>query len=71
MDSGEMEKALGFSAFTSNKQARKFDFMEMFEKSHTIAKQRNEEGNRKLDGKPIYAYFVFRANCRVGISEPT
>ncbi|KAL5963385.1 WD repeat-containing protein 70 [Taenia solium] len=49
MDSDEMEKELGFSAFTSNKQARKFDFMEMFEKSHTIAKQRNEEGNRKLD----------------------
>ena len=54
MSAEEMEKALGFSGFTSNKHAKKFDFMEVFKESHSIAKQRNEEGNRKLDG----VYFV-------------
>ncbi len=45
-----MEKALGFSSFTSNKQARKFDFMEIYNEARGIAKQRNEEANKKLDG---------------------
>lgn len=51
MSSEEMEKAMGFSSFSSNKTAKKFDFMEMFNESRNIAKQRNEEGNKKLDGK--------------------
>ncbi|VDL50667.1 unnamed protein product [Hymenolepis diminuta] len=49
MSSEEMEKAMGFSSFSSNKTAKKFDFMEMFNESRNIAKQRNEEGNKKLD----------------------
>ncbi|KAL7064123.1 hypothetical protein AAHC03_05145 [Spirometra sp. Aus1] len=48
MSSEEIEKALGFSSFTSNKHARKFEFMELFNEAKNIAKERNEEGNKKL-----------------------
>ncbi|VDD79578.1 unnamed protein product [Mesocestoides corti] len=49
MSSKDMEAIMGFSSFTSNKQARNFDFMEIFKEAHGVAKQRNEEGNKKLD----------------------
>lgn len=45
-----MEKALGFTSFTSNKHARQFNFMDIFKDAHGEAKKRNEEGNKKLDG---------------------
>ncbi|VDN19995.1 unnamed protein product [Dibothriocephalus latus] len=48
MSADEIQKALGFSSFTSNKHARKFEFMEVFQEAKTIAKERNEEGNKKL-----------------------
>ncbi len=49
-----MEKALGFSSFTSNKQARQFDFLKIFEEARNVAKIRNEEGNKKLEGFPKF-----------------
>ena len=64
-----MEKALGFSGFTSNKHAKKFDFMEVFKESHSIAKQRNEEGNRKLDGMYFFPINTFSEEAAALVTQ--
>lgn len=69
MSEEEMEKALGFSSFISNKQAQKFDFMEIYNEARNIAKKRNEEANKKLDGNPFHNHFQPFLEATKAVSE--